>query len=362
MRYSIVRDGFSTVGSGVLEPSDLPWEVEVPCEAPGFISIWVELGLSGGKQSLGAAAAVAPERIAPSMPIPGDFQEFWGDQKERLISGPLRASVTHHGDCPDGRIYKAVISMPGGRNIHGWLLIPRGRGPFPGLVRYHGSGVYPVPPENGLDWTRREVMVLSINPHPIPNDMPKDFYLRLRMGSLSRYAKRGRTRRERLYFRGMFLRAVRAVDFLCERAEWDGENLFVEGHSQGGGQALAAAALSGKVTGLVASCSTHCDLTGPVVGRAAGWPNLIRLRKGVPDPVHVRAARYIDGVNFASMIHCPSLFSLGFLDDICPPTGIYAAYNTLRGPKGVRHEVTTGHVHTDACKAATYEWVARQIG
>jgi len=362
LNYSIKRDGFVTIRSGVLSRDGLPSDVEVLSDSPGFIRMSVQVVEAGAAQSVDAAAAIAPERIRPSLPVPDDFDEFWAEQKERLLSGPVRADVGQHGEHPDGRISKVIIRMRGGRNIHGWLLRPKGRGPFPGLVRYHGSGVYPVPADNGLDWTARGVMVLSINPHPIPNDMPSEFYLRLRTGSLADYAKRGRTSRQKVYFRGMFLRATRAVDFLSQSEDWDGEHLIAEGHSQGGGQALAAAALSGKVTALVTSCSTHCDHTGPVVARAAGWPRIVRVRAGVPDPQQVEAARYIDGVNFASSVRCPAMFSLGFLDDLCPPTGICAAYNSLRGPKEIRHEVDVGHVHTDACKAATYAWVAGQIG
>ena len=362
LNYSIRRDGCAIVKSGVLSRDDLPSEVEVRSDAPGFIRMSVQVVQAGATQNADAAAAIAPERIHPSLPVPDDFDEFWAEQTEELLSGPVRADVGHHGEHPDGRISKVIIQMRGGRKIHAWLLRPRGKGPFPGLVRYHGSGVYPVPADNGLDWTARGVMVLSINPHPIPNDMPREFYLKLRTGSLADYAKRGRTSRARVYFRGMFLRATRAVDFLCQSDDWDGEHLIAEGHSQGGGQALAAAALNSKVTALVTSCSTHCDHTGPVVGRAAGWPRIVRVRAGIPDPRQMEVARFIDGVNFASRIRCPAMFSLGFLDDLCPPTGIYAAYNSLRGPKSIRHEVDVGHVHTDACKAATYAWVAGRIG
>jgi len=359
LAYSLTWDGAALIDRGTIRAGDLPWEVVIRPDEPGFVRLCVELSPTGSKTQ--AAAAVAPERIGPSMPVPDDFDEFWTGQLAVQRSAPVEATMTPHSDHPDGTVSSVVIRMPDEHDIYGWLLRPHGPGPFPGLVRYHGAGVYPVQPTNGLDWTARGVMVLSINPHSIPNDRPKEFYDDLRSGALADYRTRGRTSRETLYFREMFLRAARAVDFIAGHEDWDGRHLIVEGHSQGGGQALAAAALNENVSALVASCSTHCDLTGPVIGRAAGWPKIVEVRDGVPDPVQVAAARYIDGVNFASRVRCPAMFSLGFLDDLCPPTGIYAAYNTLRGPKEIRHDVSIGHVYTGACGAAIYEWVMRHI-
>jgi cephalosporin-C deacetylase len=97
------------------------------------------------------------------------------------------------------------------------------------------------------------------------------------------------------------------------------------------------------------------------VGRVAGWPKIVEVRNGVPDAKQVEAARYIDGVNFASRIKCPTLFSACFLDDSCPPTGLYAAYNSLAGPKEINNEVTTGHIHTETFKQMSYRWLSNRI-
>ena len=78
----------------------------------------------------------------------------------------------------------------------------------------------------------------------------------------------------------------------------------------------------------------------------------------VDAPGHCQAAGGVDGVNFASRIDCPTIFSVGFLDDACPPTGIYAAYNSLGGPKEINNEVTTGHIHTENFKQVGYRWLS----
>jgi cephalosporin-C deacetylase len=44
---------------------------------------------------------------------------------------------------------------------------------------------------------------------------------------------------------------------------------------------------------------------------------------------------YFDGVNFAARAKCPALFSVGLMDDICPPRTVFAAYNHFAGEKSI---------------------------
>jgi cephalosporin-C deacetylase len=41
---------------------------------------------------------------------------------------------------------------------------------------------------------------------------------------------------------------------------------------------------------------------------------------------------YFDGVNFAKRAKAPALFSVGHLDETCPPSTVYAAYHAWAGP------------------------------
>lgn len=364
--YTVTWDGGPLIERGTVPLADLPASVAVTVQEPGFVRLRIDLdGETPPSQRPQAAAAVEPESIGPSLPVPDDFDAFWQDELRAQNALPVDAEVSLHAEQGTGTIYSVRVTMPAGGDIYGWLLVPRTSarpdGRFAVVVRYHGAGVYRLAPENGLDWTERGVMVFSVNPHPIPNDWPQERYVELRTGALADYRTRGRNDRRTIYFREMFGRAARAVDFVASRPEWDGEHLIVEGHSQGGGQALAAAALNRKVTAIAVSCPTHCDHTGPAIGRVAGWPKIVEVRDGVPDSAQVQAARYYDGVNFASRIGVPAFFSFAFLDDLCCPTGVYAAYNALGGPKSIRYDPNIGHIHTDAAREATYRWVEEYL-
>ncbi len=49
-----------------------------------------------------------------------------------------------------------------------------------------------------------------------------------------------------------------------------------------------------------------------------------------------RTLSYFDGVNFASRASAQALFSVALMDEICPPSTVFAAYNHYTGPKAIR--------------------------
>jgi len=185
---------------------------------------------------------------------------------------------------------------------------------------------------------------MDINAHGLPNGKPDEFYKQLAVGQLKDYRYAGRESRETCYFRGMYLRLVRAIDFLTAQPEWNGKVLAVIGHSQGGGQALAAGGLDSRVTFIGVGVPALCDHTGVAANRVNGWPKIVpNGPDGKPDPAVLEASRYIDGVNFASRYKNEAILSVGFIDVTCPPTTCYAAYNQLQGKKQVVNRPAMGH-------------------
>ena len=93
-----------------------------------------------------------------------------------------------------------------------------------------------------------------------------------------------------------------------------------------------------------AEIPTFCDHTGIVIGRINGWPRIIPNDAAAPDPRVVEAVRYYDAVNFAPRIRAQVFVTVGFIDHICPPTGVYAMFNQLPGEKKIWQHLDTGHV------------------
>ena len=141
----------------------------------------------------------------------------------------------------------------------------------------------------------------------------------------------------------MYIRVMRALDYVKSLPEWDGKNLIVIGGSQGGAQAIVAAALDPQVTICIAGVPALSEHSGPLAKpqRQPGWPRLYKAdANGQPDnPAVCKAAAYFDNIYFAKRIKGEAWFSTGFVDNVCVPTGVFAAFNNL--PAGIVKEITT---------------------
>ena len=168
---------------------------------------------------------------------------------------------------------------------------------------------------------------------------------------LKGYPTRGRESRDTIYFHDMFLRLVRAIDFLTAQPEWDGRTVVVKGSSQGGYQSIVAAGLDSRVTFFAPGVPAGCDHTGFKAGRINGWPKFIRT--GLPStPGVFEAVRYYDAVNFATRTKAAAFFTVGFIDGTCPPSSVYAAFNVIQNKHDIFNDIPSGHTNTPAATAA----------
>lgn len=322
-------------------------------DEPGFLQLRVQ----SGKTTALAAAAFSPLALQPSMSPPEDFDTFWQAQKKALSTVPMKALTTPQNTQAAGvELYDVQVDCAGGAPVSGYLAKPTGAKPrsLPALLTVHGAGVRSS--STGItSWAVKEggILAMDINAHGIPNGRPQAFYDDLAAGELKDYRAQGREDREQIYFKGMFLRLMRALDYLTSLPEWDGKTLIVYGGSQGGYQALAAAGLDPRVTYICAGVPAGCDHTGMAAQRIAGWPKLVALdASGTPIPASLQAARYFDAVNFATRARCQgAALTVGFIDTTCPPTSVYAAYNALPIPKQIHTSPLTGHTSTPAAGA-----------
>jgi putative NIF3 family GTP cyclohydrolase 1 type 2 len=177
---------------------------------------------------------------------------------------------------------------------------------------------------------------MDLNAHGTPNGKPEQYYKDLAEGELKDYCFRGFEDRETCYFVGMYLRILRALEFLKSQPEWDGKILVIYGESQGGGQAIAGAALDPQITMVSSMIPGLCDQTGFLADQSTGWPRVAFHGEMPTKPIGeynrqaVETARYIDPMNFAPRIRtAKAMVFLGFIDTSCPPTTIYAMYNNL---------------------------------
>jgi len=311
---------------------------------PGFLRCRVTYVLKDGSKLIArAAAGIDPLQIKSGTPAPDDFDIFWDAQKQKLASIPMEPVLTPVESHRDGiEVYDLKLNcLESIAPVSGFFAKPKGAQPksLPAMMRVHGAGIWSASRGEAIAGAEMGMLTVDINAHGVANEKPREYYAELEQTLLKGYSHRGRHDRESCYFFGMYMRMVRAMNFLCEQPEWDGQVLIVKGVSQGGAQTIAAAGLDSRVSIIGAGVPALCNQPGPV----SGWPWLVPYHNGKPDPKILQASRYFDPVNFAARTNAEAVFSVGFVDTVCPPSTVYMAYNNIRGEKQIVNKPLMGH-------------------
>jgi cephalosporin-C deacetylase-like acetyl esterase/lysophospholipase L1-like esterase len=334
--YTIRRDNQVVIKTGALDFSIGRSTIEVALDQPAMV--YVEISALGGS-GISLGAAVAPERLEPSVPRPVDFDRFWDSKIKMLKRIPQNAVLTpSDSGLPDVDYATIKMDHVNGTHVYGQLAKPKRKGKFPALIIFQwASPPYPLQKQWVTDYAAKGWLVLNIEPHDVLPDQPPSYYGSLPQ-ELKNYQSIGRDDRDRNYFLQMYLADYRAVEYIAGRSDWDGKTLVVMGTSMGGQQSLCVAGLNSKITHVIVNEPAGCDSNGPLHGRASGYPNWPS-----DNPKVMETALYFDVVNFASRIKATSLVAMGFTDAIAPPVGIWTAFNQIKGPKEAVQMIDSAH-------------------
>jgi cephalosporin-C deacetylase len=162
----------------------------------------------------------------------------------------------------------------------------------------------------------------------------------------SQVMTRGLESPENYYYTRLFTDAVRAVDVALELAGAGG-TVAVSGGSQGGGLALAAAALHPDgVSACHADVPFLCDIQRAITlapdAPYTEIPAFLAQNVALVDTA-LNTLRYIDCALLARRITAPTLVSVGQMDTVCPPSTVFAAYNEINADKEIIVYPYSGH-------------------
>lgn len=280
-------------------------------------------------------AIVHPEDFRPGYEEPADFRSYWDAQISamRAVSADAVITLVEQGD-PSVRCWSLEIPMHEGMPVRGYVAMPAeaGEQSLPIYIKPHAAGTLlsihtRARVEEAVKMARQGAIALDINAHGMLNDAPQKYYEKLEARQVLMYQDRPVRDRETYYFRLMYLRLVRALDYLCALKEWDGKRVLVMGESQGGGQALVLAGLDSRVDAVVAIVPALTDLGGVKDGlRRSGWP----YNKRPMVPYSSRASGvlpYFDAALHMKYFTGKLYVEAGLVDMVCNPACVTAGYN-----------------------------------
>lgn len=289
-------------------------------------------------------------------PCPADLDQFWAGALSELDGTKAEIELTIADfSAPDFRCLDLWFTGVGGSRIHAKVIMPEKQvGKLPAVLKFHGySG-------NAGDW-------FDLLSYAALGNVVAALDCRGQGGlSEDRTATGGMTWKghvvrglldgpECLYYRSVYLDTVRLARIVMALDEVDEQRVSTTGHSQGGALSLACAALEPRIAKVAAHCPFLCDF------KRVWELDLLKdayeelsyfLRRF--DPTHERIEEiwsrlgYIDIHNLAGRIQAETMFVVGMMDTVCPPSTQFAAYNAVKADKSMliypefRHETYFG--------------------
>jgi dienelactone hydrolase len=246
----------------------------------------------------------------------------------------------------DGVAVQAIdFASPKGGRATGILVVPRGRGPFAGVVLQHGlPGNARTLLPRAVELARRGAVVVAI-------DAP----FARRRGSPLEFTPRDSVDQVQL-----IVDVQRAVDLLLARPDVDRRRLAFWGYSYGAAMGNLVAGIERRLAtyilsvgdgGLVAHFTGAEDPPGGPAPMAVGqWERWLAAMRPI-EPI-----RFVHRAPPASI-----LFQSGRRDELVPPADAEVVHAAARDPKTVRW-YDAGHGLNEEAERDRRAWLARTIG
>jgi len=290
-------------------------------------------------------------------PRPADFDEYWErGLAEMGAIDPQIEIVPADFQTPFAECSHLYFTGVGGARIHAKLLRPRhATAPHPAVLQFHGyTG------DSG-DWTPK-LPYVALGYTVAALDCRGQGGLSEDKGGVQGWTLRGHIIRglddapAKLLFRQNFLDTAQIAKIVMEMPDVDPERVGAMGGSQGGGLTLACASLEPRINRVVPMFPFLCDykrvwdidLAKDAYAELREWFRKKDPRHEHEDEVFTRLG-YIDVQFLVPRIRGEVLMAVGLMDQICPPSSQFAAYNKITSKKALSvypdfaHEDLPGH-------------------
>ena len=290
-------------------------------------------------------------------PRPADFDAFWerGLAEMQALDPQVELSPASF-KVPFAQCFNLYFTGVGSARIHAKFLRPReAPAPHPAVLMFHGySG-------SSGDWSEKLAYV-ALGYTVAALDCRGQGGLSEDKGGVVGNTLHGHIVRglddlpEKMLFRQIFLDTAQLAKIVMEMPDVDENRVGVTGGSQGGGLTLACAALEPRIKRVAPLFPFLCDYqrVWDIDLDVDAYAELRQYFRRF-DPLHEREEAtftrlgYIDVQHLCPRIRGEVLMAVGLMDQICPPSTQFAAYNKIKTKKSLAiypdfgHETLTGH-------------------
>ncbi|MDH7601028.1 MAG: alpha/beta fold hydrolase [Armatimonadota bacterium] len=284
-------------------------------------------------------------------PRPEDFDLYWDRALAEMKSVDPQVELVPYDISARGvECFHLFFTGVGGARIHAKYLRPKwGPEKHPALVFFHGYSGNSGDWFAYLGWVSQGFSVAAM-------DCRGQGGLSEDIGCVKGNTFRGHIIRglddspEKLLFRAIFLDCAQLAGILMSMPEVEETRVGAVGASQGGGLALACAALEPRVRRVASTYPFLCDYrrvwemdyAKAAYEELAMYFRLFDPRHECEEEIFTKLG-YIDNQHLAPRIKAEVLMLTGLMDTVCPPSTQFAAYNKISSRKNVLIYPDFGH-------------------
>lgn len=287
-----------------------------------------------------------------SSPCPADFDTYWETALAEMAAvEPDVELLPTDIQVPYADCFDMYFTGTGGSRVYAQLLKPKNAPakPMPAVALFHGYG------GNSGDWSSK-LPYVAAGYTVAAMDCRGQGGLSEDSGSVIGNTKSGHIIRgldegpEKLYYKQVFLDCAQLAGLLMEMPEVDETRVGSAGGSQGGALALVCAALEPRINRtapMYPFLSDYKRVWDMDMDKEA-YAEMRQYFRNF-DPTHAHEDEfferlgYIDIQNLARRIKARVMMATGLIDEVCPASTQFAAYNKIEAAKEVIFYPDFGH-------------------
>ena len=302
-------------------------------------------------------------------PRPADHDAYWDSALAEMRGLDPQVELTPAAfQAPFAECFHMYFTGVGGARVHAKLLRPKDApAPHPAVVMFHGYSGHSGDWVDKLSYVGRGCTVAAL-------DCRGQGGLSEDAGGVSGNTHRGHIIRgmndaldghpEKLLFRQIFLDTAQLARIVMAMPDVDPDRVGATGGSQGGALTVACVALEPRVKRAAPVFPFLSDYQRVwSMDQAKDAYQELKDYFRLFDPRHEREEEiftnlgYVDIQHLAPRIKAETLWAMGLMDTICPPSSQFAAYNKITAPKSLALYPDFGHENLPGMNDRIYQFM-----
>lgn len=274
-----------------------------------------------------AGASFSVEKLQPLEAEPADFDAFWTVQKAAVRAVPMDVRLTYIRTSAYANVFSFDIAITEGKRTYGYLVVPIGVSPtYPAMILMPSYGaIANVVTDDVAVAERAGVISVFLSPHNNPPNVA---------AAVDDYLVAGLANPQNYYIKSVLLGAVKTIDYLQTRPDFNGQ-VGTMGISQGGALSALIAGIDTRISLLACAYPSFSHQVALKYSKPACFPYAYNTayNQSITRENILSTVKYYDPIYALKRFKGVSYNVTSLKDFVCPPQPVSIAFNQIKGQK-----------------------------